>query len=74
MAANVHKPHPLGHFWYCALSCAWTPVKARAERAQEGKLKITAVVGVTCSLAGQPVLNGLRFDVLVLDACCQMVG
>ena len=59
--------------WSTMPFSVWTQVKARAERARRRKLKTTAVVGVTCSSAGQPLLNGLRYDVLVLDECCQMV-
>lgn len=59
--------------WSTMPFSVWTRVKARAERAQRRKLETTAVVVVTCSSAGQLLLNGLRFDVLVLYECCQMV-
>ena len=48
-------------------------MKAGAEKARKKKLKTAAVVGVTCCSAGMPLLDGMRFDVLVLDECSQMV-
>ena len=48
-------------------------MRAGAERARKRKLKTAAVVGVTCCSAGQPLLDGQRFDIVVLDECSQMV-
>ena len=48
-------------------------VKAGAEKARKKKLKTAAVVGVTCCSAGGQLLDGQRFDIVVLDECSQMV-
>lgn len=48
-------------------------VKGGAERRRKKALKTAAVVGVTCCSAGLPVLDGMRFDVVVLDEASQMV-
>ena len=48
-------------------------VKSGAERRRRKALKTAAVVGVTCCSAGLPVLDGMQFDVVVLDEASQMV-
>lgn len=48
-------------------------MKAGAEKARNRKLKTAAVVGVTCCSAGMPLLDGQRFDIVVLDECSQIV-
>ena len=68
----VHELVTLSISWCQCLSME-LQVKAGAEKARKKKLKTAAVVGVTCCSAGGQLLDGQRFDIVVLDECSQMV-
>jgi len=48
-------------------------VKAGAARARQRRLGSAAVVGVTCCSASLPAMDGIAFDVAVLDEASQLV-
>ena len=69
---SLHQLVTVSVSWCKCLSMIWQ-VRTGAEKARKKKLKTAAVVGVTCCSARGQLLDGQRFDIVVLDECSQMV-
>ena len=48
-------------------------LNAGAERQRKRLLQSVPIVGVTCCSALQPVLDGLKFDIVILDEASQLI-
>ena len=65
-------PMTVGPLCPC-LEQALADAQAGAERQRRRMLKSAALVGATCCAVALPALDGLTFDILLLDECSQMV-
>jgi hypothetical protein len=57
----------------CKQKVPSSQVKAGVENQRKRMLKTIPVVGVTCCSSALPILDGLVFDICILDECSQIV-